>query len=66
MGQIPLWVRWGVIFFLIFAAATWFRGPLRDDPVQTLLLCAVAGAVFGALAQIEQKLPGGRPKRPRR
>lgn len=65
VGRLPLWVRWGVVFFVFFTVATWFRGPLAERPLQTLALCAAVGVLFGVLAQVEQKLPGGRQKRKR-
>lgn len=62
-ARLPLWARWAVVFFLIFMTAAFFRGNLEERPLYTLSVCLVIGVAFGVLAQLEQKLPGGRQKR---
>lgn len=65
-ARLPLWVRWGVVFFAIFMAAAFFRGSLAERPLYTIGVCVIVGVAFGALAQVEQNLPGGRAKRAKR
>lgn len=62
-ARLPLWVRWGVVFFVFFMTAAFFRGNLMERPLYTVGVCVIIGVAFGAMAQIEQKLPGGRQKR---
>lgn len=62
-ARLPLWLRWAIVFFAIFMAATAYRGNLQANPAYTIGACALAGIVFGILAQIEKNLPGGRQKR---
>ncbi|RLT36561.1 MAG: hypothetical protein DWI58_18510 [Chloroflexi bacterium] len=62
-ARLPLWFRWAIVFFAIFMTATAVRGNLQANPAYTIGACAVAGVVFGVLAQIEKNLPGGRQKR---
>jgi hypothetical protein len=62
-ARLPLWARWAVVFFLIFTTAAYFRGNLMENPLYTIGVCILIGIAFGVLAQIEQKLPGGRKKR---
>ncbi len=64
-ARLPLWVRWAVVFFAIFMTAAFFRGNLAERPAYTVGVCIVIGVAFGVLAQIEQKLPGSRQKRPK-
>ena len=64
-ARLPLWVRWAVVFFLIFITVVFFRGNLTENPLYTVGVCILIGIAFGVLAQIEQKLPGGRQKRER-
>lgn len=65
-ARLPLWVRWSVVFFVIFMTAAAVRGGLAERPLYTTAVCIVIGIGFGALAQVEQKLPGGRQKRSNR
>lgn len=62
-ARMPLWVRWGIVFFLMFITATAFRGNLQANPAYTIGGCAIAAVVFGLFAQIEKNLPGGPTKR---
>ncbi|RJQ07099.1 MAG: hypothetical protein C4558_10230 [Dehalococcoidia bacterium] len=65
-ARLPLWVRWGVVFFVIFMTASAFRGNLAERPLYTTGVCVLVSIAFGALAQVEQKLPGSRQKRTKR
>ena len=62
-ARLPFWARWAVVFFVIFMTAAFFRGNLAERPLYTVGVCLVIGIAFGVLAQMEQKLPGGRQKR---
>ena len=63
VARLPLWSRWAIVFFLIFMTATAVRGNLQANPAYTIGACAIAGVVFGLLAQVEKNLPGGPTKR---
>ena len=65
-ARLPLWARWSVFFFVVFMTVAYFRGGLTERPLYTASVCVLVGIAFGALAQIEQKLPGGRQKRAKR
>jgi hypothetical protein len=64
-ARLPLWARWGMVFFVMFMTAAYFRGNLTENPAYTIGICVIISLVFGALASMERRLPGGPPKRPR-
>ena len=68
-ARLPLWVRWAVVFFVIFMTAAVVRGTFSERPLYTVGFCILIGIAFGLMAQLEQKLPGSRrtpPKSPKR
>ncbi len=62
-GRLPRWFRWAIVFFIMFMTAAFFRGNLTETPAYTIGVCVILSLTFGALAAVEQRLPGGRQKR---